>query len=170
MMRPEERAFCEFVRRCKPARALSTPQRYVLAVAMIAGAEVIEWMCGVFLGPPTTFVGLLIAVLVSARFLGAGPAWLTGALAAMNLAYDVPIDERYVGTLSAYLAILLLVRQGPFGGSESRYRRKSPRVGKYVLLARNWFASRLRLRQHRIEQRSAAQQRMCAISSFDAAG
>jgi hypothetical protein len=101
---------------------LSPLQKYVLVVAMIVGAEAIEWMCGVLLGPPTTFVGLLIAVLFSSRFLGAGPAWFCAALAAMNLAYDVPMDGRYVGTISAYLAILIIVRQGSFGGL-ARFRR-----------------------------------------------
>jgi hypothetical protein len=168
MMNPEERAFCEFLQTVKPVPEFSTPQRYGLAAAFVVGTETIEWGWGLLFGPPTTFVGLLISVLAASRFLGAGPAWFTAALAAMNLAYDVPMDERYFGTVAAYLAGVLIIR-GSFGGSEFRYRGKGPRVGKYVLLARNWFAARLRLRQNRIEQSRAAQECACAISSCDAA-
>jgi hypothetical protein len=98
------------------ARGFSTLQRYCLASVLIVGAELIEWVWGVWFGPPTTFVPLLIVVLVSARFLGAGPAWFTAGLAAISLAYHVPVDERYCGTVTAYLAVLLVTR-GSFGGS-----------------------------------------------------
>jgi hypothetical protein len=167
-MTPAERAFAQFLQQVKPAVELSTPQRYGLAFALIVAAEVIEWTLCVLLGPPTTFVELLIAVLVSSRFLGTGPAWFTAALAAMNLAYDTPLDERYVGTVAAYLAAVLLT-QGSFGRSEPRRRRKGPRVSKYLLLARDRFVARLRLCQNFIEQRSTAQQRGRAVASLDTA-
>jgi hypothetical protein len=94
---------------------LSVPQRYVLAAALIVGVEIIEWGWGILFGSLNTFVGLLIAVLVASRFLGIGPAWFTAALATINLAYDVPMDERYFGTVAAYVAIVF-VTQGSFGG------------------------------------------------------
>jgi hypothetical protein len=166
-MTPEECAFCEFIQQVKPAQELSTVQRYGLAITLIGGAEMIEWIWSAALGPPTTFVEFLIAVLVASRFLGTGPAWLSAALAAMALACDVPVDERYFGTVAAYLAVVLITRG--VGGSELRHRGKGPRVGEYVLLARDRFAARLSLSQNSIEQRRAAQQSACAISSFDAA-
>lgn len=166
-MTPEERAFCAFMRTVKPACELSTLERYGLAVALIAGAEVIEQVLGVLLGPPTTFVPFLMAVLISSRFLGAGPAWFTASLAAAGLAYEVPINERYVGTVAAYLAVALTTRESS-AGSEFRDRGKGSRVSKNLLLARDWLAARLRLRQNHIEQRSAAQERAVAIS-FDPA-
>jgi hypothetical protein len=102
---------------------LSTFQRYILAVAMVAGAEAIEWLWWGLLGrPPATYVGLIVAVLASSRFLGTGPGWLTAALATVDLAYDVSnlmVDvehrERFLGTVAAYVAILLF-RRGSFDG------------------------------------------------------
>jgi hypothetical protein len=167
-MRPEERAFSEFMQKVKPTPELSAPQRYGLAIALIVAAEVIEWVWCALFGPPTTFVWLLIAVLISSRCLGAGPAWFTAALAAMNLACDVPMNERYFGTVAAYLAVVLIT-QGSFGRSELRHRGKGPRVGKDIFLVRDRFAPRLSLGQNSIEQRRTAQQRACAISSFNTA-
>jgi hypothetical protein len=168
-MAPEERSFCEFIQQIKPARELTTVQRYVLAGALVAGAEAIEGVWSLLFGPPITFVPLLIAVLIASRFLGAGPAWLTAALAAVGLAYDLPMDQRYFGTVVAYLAVVSIM-QGSFGGSKFRHRGKGHRVSKNLLLARDWFATRLSLSQHSIEQRRATHQRARAISSLNATG
>lgn len=174
-MTPAERAFAQFIQQVKPARMLSTLQRYVLAVAIFVGAEAMEWLVwGVLLGrPPATFVALIYAVLASSRFLGAGPGWLTAALATLGLACDMSrhgeSPERFVGTVAAYLAILLF-RQGSFGGgSEFRCRGKRPRVREYILLARDRLSALLRLSQNSIEQRRAAEQPTRPISFTDAA-
>lgn len=111
----------------------STLLKYVLAVVVVVVAVcVTQLLWGVVLSrPPTTFVALIAAVAFSARFLGAGPSWLTGALAAVVLAWELPpegsfaIDpehrERFVGTVTAYLAILLF-RPGSFGGASRFFR------------------------------------------------
>jgi hypothetical protein len=95
-------------------RGLSAPLRYVLAVASVAVAETAEWLVfGVWLGrTPTTFVELIVAVVVSSRFFGAGPGCLTAALCALDVAYDLSLNgsfptERFFGIVATYLAIVI---------------------------------------------------------------
>ncbi len=168
-MTPAERAFAQFTQRVKPSPGLSAPQRYLLAIAMLVGAEVCEWLFWDIYGPPTTFIGLFVTILASSRFLGTGPTWLTVVLATLDLAYDLPMDGRFFGIVGTYIAIMLF-RIEPFsGGSEFRRRGKRPRVGKYILLARDRLSALVRLSQNSIKQRRAAEQRPRPISIFDAA-
>ncbi len=102
--------------------------RYVLAVASIVAAETVESLVfGAWLGrPPATFVELIAAVILSSRFLGAGPGCLTAALASLDLAYDLYLNEsfateRFFGTIGAYLLILLVMPRSYRG--PTRYLR-----------------------------------------------
>ncbi len=116
------------------ARGLSTPMRYALAVAAIVGAETVEWLVfGAWLGrPPATFFELFVAIIVSARFLGAGPGCLTAALATMDLAYDLSLNgsfdaERFFGIVATYVAIIiaLCVDANSLRGLRARIRRSA---------------------------------------------
>jgi hypothetical protein len=110
----------------------STPLRYALAVVVVAVAVgVILLLEAVFHKEPVTFVELIVAVVFSSRYLGAGPGWLTAALAAAYLAWELPPDgsfaidpqyyERFIGTVGAYIAILLF-RSRSLGGSPRLFR------------------------------------------------
>ncbi len=127
----ERRRLVEHFRSVSGGPGLSAAQRYILAAMIVAAAAAIEWLVfDVWLRrPPATFVGLIVAVSAASRFLGAGPGWFTAALATLDLAYDMSRygnleEERFLGTVAAYVTILLF-RPGSFRGP-ARFLRSLP--------------------------------------------
>ncbi len=118
------------------ARGLSTPMRYALATGLIVGAVVVTelfWNLALH-REPTTFVPLIVAVVASSRLLGVGPGWLSAALAAAILAWELSLDgnfdpqdhERFLGTVGAYVAILIFDADASWlRGLRARTRRSA---------------------------------------------
>jgi hypothetical protein len=178
-MTPAEHAFIEFMRRIKPARGHwrdgSSPTIIALAVTAATVLSALNFGLsprpnnGPVLHFPT--MGFFPAVVIVGYLRGAVAAWVAAGIASLvevvklSPEWFLAVDTNYLPWFLQYSLSLALCAGFSARGSKFRYGDKGPRMRKYILFVRNWFAAIPSLSQDLIEKRRAAQQSTRAIAS-----
>jgi hypothetical protein len=161
-MRPEERAFVQFMQQVRPARdERSAWLGSTITAAAAVGAALVLSDLGFGLAQPLNNGAggrfpFFPAVVIAGYLRGKSSAWLAVGMTLLIAAIRLPSGMDGLPWLLQYSLVLCLCAGFSTGGSEPRCRSKGSRVSKDLLLARDRFAARLRLGQNSIEQRRAA--------------